>query len=190
MLVWAAAAVAAPSGYTLSKSTDTCKIYSGPALSNGVVPMMAECTWSDVTLDKIDRIFSKFEDHDLFFSAIAASDVVRSEGGAAIVHQVHQASGISDRECTLKMTRSEVGGGLKFGWTLDAAQPAIDEKRVQVAFDDGYWHFVPRSEGGVTVTYALSYGPGGSVPSFMVRWFQGSGFEAATTELHSWMTGH
>ena len=188
MLAWfAVTALAAPAGYTVSGTTDECTLYTGPKGVSGNTPLLAECVWKDVTAAKLVQHFSRFEDHDEVFGAIAASDVLRTEGGVAFVHQVHTAKGISDRECVLRMTKTEVNGGTKIAWTLDTAPFTVADGRVPVGFDDGYWMFRDDPSGGVQVTYALEYGPGGSVPYLLVRWFQGSGFQAAITELHAWI---
>ena len=187
-MIWLlSSAHAAPAGYVQTDTTsDGCAVYTGPKNAQDVTPLLAECVWTDVTMAQVES-FGKLDQHDEIFSAIAASDVLRTEGGVSYVHQVHVAKGISERECVLKMTRADEGGGVKFGWTLDPAGGPVADGRVPVGFDDGYWWFVPNAGGGVKVTYSLAYGPGGSVPSFLVRWFQGSGFVAALPELRSWL---
>jgi hypothetical protein len=188
MVPWLAiAAVAAPAGYVQTDTTsDGCAVYTGPKNAHDATPLLAECVWPEVTLAAVER-FARFDQHDEIFSAIAASDVLRTEAGVSYVHQVHVAKGISERECVLKMTRTDEGGGVKFAWTLDPTATTVAEGRVPVTADDGYWWFVPNPGGGVKVTYTLAYAPGGSVPGFLVRWFQGSGFEAALPELRSWL---
>jgi hypothetical protein len=184
---FASAALAAPAGYSVSHTSGDCTMYTGAKTAAGTTPLLAECTWKDVTLEQLDAHFSKWDSHDEVFSAIASSVVDRTDGGTAFVHQVHVAKGISERECVLKMTKTQEGGGLKFAWTLDPSFATPGDGRVLVEKDDGYWWFVPDPAGGVKVTYALDYGPGGNVPYLLVRWFQGSGFEAAITELHDWI---
>lgn len=186
-LVAVGTAQAAPAGFKVTKTTDACTISSGPADAAGIVPMMAECVWPDVTLDKVDARFSPWDAHDEVFSAIVSSVIERTDGGKAYVRQVHRAKGITDRECVLEMTKTSEGGGTKFAWRT-SPPGAISADRVEVEHDVGYWLFVPRAEGGVAVTYYLEYGPGGSVPGFIVRAFQGSGFEGATTELRAFLT--
>lgn len=187
MLVLVSAALAAPAGYTESGRSGDCTLFTGPKTAAGTTPLLAECRWPDVTLEKLDAHFSNQENHDEVFSAIAESVIQRTDGGTAYVHQVHVAKGISERECVLRMTKTPEGGGIKFAWTLDPSFQTPADGRVLVEKDDGYWWFVPDPAGGVKVTYALDYGPGGSVPYLLVRWFQGSGFEAAITELHDWI---
>ncbi|MEQ1506332.1 MAG: hypothetical protein ABMB14_29140 [Myxococcota bacterium] len=184
-----AAAVAAPAGFTVSKTTDACTIYTGPA-TDGVTPLLAECTWPEIQLAHVDALFSRWADHDAMFSVIAASDVVKTDGGFAYVHQVHETRGISARECVLKMHRTEGADGLEFGWTLAPDQPPVADGRVAVAHDDGYWKFAAAAGGGVTVTHFLAYDPGGSVPGFVVRAFQGSGFEGSIRELRAYLSSH
>lgn len=184
------AASAAPSGFTQGSQTADCTLYTGPKTAQGTTPLLAECVWKDVALEKLDAHFSNQENHDEVFSAIAESVIQRTEGGTAYVHQVHVAKGISDRECVLKMTKAATpDGGIKFAWTLDPSFTAAADGRVLVEKDDGYWQFAPNPDGGVKVTYLLDYGPGGSVPYLLVRWFQGSGFTAAIDELHAWIRG-
>ena len=40
------------------------------------------------------------------------------------------------------------------------------------------------------MVYELRYDPGGSVPGFVVRWFQGSGVRTLVGELRSWAESH
>lgn len=183
------AALAAPPGYKQSRTTEHCTMFLGPAKDNGVVPMHAECVWPGVTLAKADASFSSWTDHDDIFSSIVSSDIERTEGGVAFVRQVHRAKGISDREALLRMQRTELpDGGLRFGWTLEPSDPK-DPNHVMVAFDDGYWEFRDGAD-GLHVIDHLEYDPGGSVPGFLVRWFQTSGLETVLSELETWMTTH
>src|SRR5688500_1229928 len=98
MLIFALPALAAPAGYKQTKTTESCALFLGPAAANGVVPMHAECTWPGLDLAKLDAMFSRWQDHDDFFSTIVSSDVERTDGSAVIVRQVHRSKGISDRE--------------------------------------------------------------------------------------------
>ncbi|MCA9491428.1 MAG: hypothetical protein KC621_15960 [Myxococcales bacterium] len=182
------AALAAPPNYRPTRSTEHCQMFLGPAMDNGVVPMHAECTWPGVTLEKADALFSSWASHDEIFSSIVSSEVERMDGGVAYVRQVHRAKGISDREALLKMQKTQVDGGLRFGWTLEPSE-ARDSGHVMVAFDTGYWEFRDGPDGLVVVDH-LEYDPGGSVPGFLVRWFQTSGLETVLSELETWMTTH
>lgn len=182
-------AFAAPPDYRPTRTTEHCQMFLGPAMANGVVPMHAECVWPGVTLDKATALFSDWAGHDEIFSSVVSSDVERTEGEVAFVRQVHRAKGISDREALLKMQKTPAdGGGVRFGWTLEPSEPK-DASHVGVAFDTGYWEFREGAD-GLHVVDHLEYDPGGSVPGFLVRWFQTSGLEAVLSELETWMTTH
>lgn len=179
------AALAAPAGYKQTKTTDTCQLFLGPAAGNGVVPMHAECTWPGVDLAKLDAAFSRWQDHDDLFTTIVSSDVERTDGSAAIVRQVHRSKGISDREALLRMEKTAVEGGHRYAWTLVSEPFTVGDERVAVPFDTGYWEFTA-VDGGVKAVHHLEYDPGGSVPSFLVHWFQTSGLQAIVTELEAY----
>ena len=189
MLALSSAALAAPAGFVESHQSGPCTMYTGPRSAAGTTPLLAECVWADVTLAQAEARLSDWARHDEVFSSIASSVVERTEGDAAYVRQVHVARGIAERECVLRMTKTQEGAGIRFAWTLDPSFATPADGRVLVAKDDGSWLFVPDPAGGVKLSYSLDYGPGGSVPSLLVRWFQGSGFDAAVVELHDWILG-
>lgn len=186
ILIFAGPAAAAPPGFEPTKTTERCSLYLGAPLDNGVVPMRAECHFPGVDLAKLDAAFSRFDDHDVPFSTVLASDVVRTSGGVAWVHQVHAVKGVSDRECILRMERAPVEGGHRYSWTLDNAGLALSDGRVQVDFDDGFWELTAHPEGGVSAIHQLAYDPGGRVPGFLVRWFQTSGLATIVAEMEAW----
>lgn len=190
-LVIALSALAAPPGFKVTKEdVSGCTLMLGPAEADGVVPMRAECHWADVPYDKFVRVFSKWEDHDVFFGTISASDVLSVNAGVSQVHQVHVSKGIADREIVLDGTSAPDGDGTKFSWKKSAHQVGASGDRVEVARSEGYWIARPAADGGVDVEHQLSYDPGGSVPGFLVRWFQTSGLSSIVTDLHTYMTTH
>jgi len=67
------------------------------------------------------------------------------------------------------------------------AQTGVSEKRVNVGRDDGLWEVRATADGGCTVHYELRYDPAGSVPGFMVKWFQGSGFKDMLSQLRAYV---
>jgi len=191
-LMLVAAAIAAPADYKVTREgVSGCNLFLGPAEADGVVPMRAECHWADVTLAKFDGAFAKWEDHDVFFSSIAESDILGSAGGKTQVRQVHTTKGISDRFIVIDGTRAaNAGGGFKYAWTKSAHQSAQPADTVAALRSDGYWEVTPAADGGIDLVHQLSYDPGGSVPGFLVRWFQTGGLEAIVTDLHTYMTTH
>jgi hypothetical protein len=198
ILVWITAllfpfpADAAPTGYSVTKKDyNGCELSLGPAEADGVVPMRAECVWRDVKLETFQAQMSNYAEHDKYFEAVVDSEVRRTEGTRALVYQKHRSSGIADREVLLWMSHQTVDGYERYGWTHAKGEPLTPQSgNVATARDDGYWQAKPEPGGGIRVIHMLSYGPGGSVPGFIVRWFQTSGLEANVTDLHQWMATH
>jgi hypothetical protein len=92
------------------------------------------------------------------------------------IHQVHLASGISDREITLDFTTTTLAdGGTKVSWTASEKQEPIDEDHVRCTVDDGYWEVHDLGGGKSKVIYGLRYNAGGRVPEWLVRRFQKTG---------------
>jgi hypothetical protein len=185
LLLWAGVALAAPPGFRETKQSDGCTLYLGPAESDGVVPMAADCVWPDVTFEAFEAKLAPWQHHDRVFSTVVSSDLVRTEGATSIVKQRHHASGISDREIIIAGTRTSVsGGGVRFSWKKKAEAFTPASGNVEATRSEGYWQAVPLATGGIKVTYELRYDPGGSVPSFLVRWFQTSGLVGILGDLH------
>ncbi|MCO4744693.1 MAG: hypothetical protein KC912_07890 [Proteobacteria bacterium] len=183
-----ATALAAPSGFTVTKTdVSGCELSKGPADDQGDVPMYAECVWPDVTVDKFHSVFQDWTKHDDIFSSVSASKVQR-DGDKKLVFQTHVARGISNRDILLWGELTQKGEGWRYAWTKASDEPLTAASgHVVCERSDGWWEVQPRAEGGVNVTYELRYDPGGSVPGFLVRSFQTSGFAAVVTELHEYL---
>lgn len=179
-------ALAAPPGFKVTKNTDHCELSLGPALGNGVVPMRAECHWPDLEPARLQGMMAALADHDLYFSSVVSSDVVRSDGARTWVKQVHRAKGISDREAILVMETTKVGDAQHYGWALDNGDLVASSGNVLVGYDDGFWEFSAHPDGGTKAVHQLAYDPGGSVPGFLVRWFQTSGLTAVVEEIEAY----
>jgi len=186
LLLLASSAWALPPGFHETKTTQYCQLALGKAGPNGVVPMRAECHWPHIEPDKLHGLMGAWGDHDLYFSSVVSSDVQKTDGGRSWVHQVHRAKGISDRECVVVMEKTSIDGGARYGWTVDNGGLVVEKGRVEVAQSDGFWEIRPHADGGTAAVHQLSYDPGGSVPGFLVRWFQTSGLTAVVTELESY----
>jgi hypothetical protein len=98
------------------------------------------------------------------------------------VRQVHTASGISDRAAVVEWTVTPVEGGARYAWSKSDDQSAIDGRGLEATECAGSWEVVER-EGGARVVYEMRYAPGGSVPFFLMRWFQGAGIRGVLAEF-------
>lgn len=142
-----------------------------------VVALRAECTW-DLTADRVIAVIGDWNRHAEVFESVTKSTVLGGwSGGKARVLQNHQASGISDREVVLDVTVEDIDGGKRWRHTKSADQHELSGDKVEVGRDDGLWEVKASPDGGCTVLYELRYDPAGSVPGFIVKAFQGSGFK-------------
>lgn len=179
-------ALAAPAGYTVTESNvDGCTLSLGPVEADGVVPMHAECWWPDVRIEAFRAKLADWTLHDDIWTAVVRSEV-REAGPRALVWQIHQSKGIANREVLLWMRHDATGGADRYSWTLAGDRPLTPaDGHVATLRDDGYWQAAPDPRGGVQVVHHLAYHPGGSVPSFVVRWFQSSGLKTNLAECHA-----
>jgi hypothetical protein len=184
------AALAAPAGYSINRSDfQGCELSLGPAEKDGVVPMRAECVWRDVSLDRFKTELAAFGEHEKYFEAVVDSEVRAVDADRSLVYQKHRSSGIADREVLLWMQHTVIDGFDRYSWTKAKEKSLVPQSgNVATARDDGYWQARAEPGGGVRVIHLLSYAPGGSVPGFIVRWFQTSGLEANVSDLHAWLS--
>ncbi len=179
-----AAAAAAPAGFKQVKQSDGCTFFVGPADAEGVQPVHVECLWPDVPYERIDRLLSDFEHHDDLHASIELAEVVgRTPEGRSLVHQVHVAPAISDRELVAVYWRTTIPDGFQIHWDMAPDQPPVQDGNVLPARMRGTWT-VTRVGAGVKAVYDLQYGAGGSVPGFVIRWFQTSGVADLVQEVH------
>lgn len=176
-------AFAAPAGWEKFDSQSGCDYYRSPKTESGYPTLRAECVWDDVTPATLDTILTDLGGHNKVHSSIAEATVVSTDSKGSVVYQRHVASGISDREANLLYTRAVVGDTITHAWKMTAAQPTPKDGNVVPGKDNGKWELSP-SGSGAKVIYELHYEPSGSVPGFVVRAFQTSGFVLLTQELH------
>lgn len=145
--------------------------------------LRAECAW-DLPADKVIAAFGDWNRHASIFSSVSESRVLGSlQDGNGQVLQIHQASGISDREVVLDVSSAAIEGGRRWTHKKAASQAGVSGDNVEVGRDDGLWEIRSTADGGCAILYELRYDPAGSVPGMMVRWFQGSGFKDMLTQL-------
>jgi hypothetical protein len=155
-----------------------CAITKGDRDNRGTDLIVATCHWN-ADFARVQAVIRDAPSH-VFFSSVVVS---RSLADGRIV-QVHQASGISDREVTLDFTETAVGeGGVRVSWTKSGKQEPIGDGRVEVVINDGYWEVHAAGEGKVKVIYSLRYDPGGRVPNWVVRAFQKNGIADIVEEM-------
>jgi hypothetical protein len=175
-------------GWTVDHQTADCTFSKGVP-EGDVLPLRAECDWP-IEPTKLQGLLTKIDDHNLYFSSVSVSRVVASQAGEHNVYQVHVATGISDREAMLIYGEEEIPGGRRFTWRVNPDQSGITGEKVRLEVDTGKWEITEGAGGGSHVVYELRYDAGGSVPGFVVRWFQGSGVRTLVGELRSYAEEH
>lgn len=160
-----------------------CTIDAG-AKENGVVPIHAECSWPDRSPERVEQVLAELEHHADVFGSLGASPVLERADGYALQRQVHVAPGIADREIMVEWQVDPPGeDGRRYAWSIAGDQSQRDASKVAPLVHEGAWE-VHEAGAGVRVTYNMRYSPGGNVPYFLVRWFQGSGVRDVLQSLH------
>lgn len=175
-------------GWTVTNESNDCTFYKGDSVGE-VLPVRAECDWP-IEPSKLQGLIARIDDHNLYFSSVALSRVVATNAGEHNVYQVHVATGISDREAMLLYTDEPITGGHRYTWRVNPDQTGITGEKVRLVEDAGKWEITAGASGGSHVVYELNYDAGGSVPGFVVRWFQGSGVRTLVGELRSYAEDH
>ncbi len=147
-----------------------CVVYKGTTKAGGINNVVAKCEW-DIPAEKMIATVSNVSMHDDWLSAVVSCE----DKGDGRWLQVHQASGISDRQITLKFTdEKRADGGFRTSWTRSDPQDPLGDGRVLANVDDGYWDVTPNGSGS-KVEYGLLYDPAGKVPKWIVNGFQKGG---------------
>jgi hypothetical protein len=148
--------------------------------------MLAECHWPDVeptTLQNHLGTASGFKD---LIYAIVVSEPVRIEGDRVLVHQVQTTKGIANREVLIWTRTDAIEGGKRFGWvTASDAVLKLGDGHVRAPRNDGYWEVSAHPDGGSRVAHRIAYDPGGSVPSWIVRWVSVGGMMQVMGEVRA-----
>lgn len=173
---------AVPKGYTdLNHDKNGCTYYIGPTLPSGYASLRGECEWTNLSAERLDSLLSNLTLHDEIFEVISETTLLGQGEGGTLIRQVHVTSGLSDRQVDLVFKREVKGDTIIHHWTKASTQSPGD--RVEPDTDNGRWEFTPMSTGGVRVVSELLYEPGGTVPGFVVRWFQNTGFVQIVEDL-------
>lgn len=190
MLFLLASALAAPSGYVEGKSGNGCTIYVGPENTYGIGAIHAECHWPEQTVEEMDQILGDAGMHDDIYTIIIESTVLSDSDGQLTVKQVHRNPPLDDRELVQLMGRKTDGDAIIHWWTKAKKQPAVAEGHVNTQVNTGKWVLSEHPSGGVSLIYILDYAPGGSVPSFVIRAFQGTGIIDFLGDLRAYATAN
>ncbi|MCO4770003.1 MAG: hypothetical protein KDA24_08210 [Deltaproteobacteria bacterium] len=147
-----------------------CSISVGDKDADGRNLVIADCVWP-IASSKVIAAVKAVQDHDDYLSSVKESTVLPD----GRVFQIHEASGIADRQITLTYTNKDLpDGGFVTSWTRADSQEPLREDVVDAPLDDGKWEVHPDGDGS-KVIYHLRYDAGGKVPNWLVQSFQKGG---------------
>ena len=167
----------ASAGWTVSTTGNGCTFYVGDR-QGSYAPVRVECDWG-IAPETLHGLISKLANHHQYFSSVSVSEKV----GEGRYRQVHVASGIGDRELIVDMGSEPIPEGTRYWWKKSADQTGVSGENTEPNRNEGKWEITAGANGGTHVVYELFYDPAGSVPGFLVRWFQTSGVELLVGEM-------
>ena len=157
-----------------------CSISVGDKDADGRNLVIADCAWP-IAPAKVIAAVKAVDKHDEYLSSVKESNVL-ADGR---VLQIHQASGIADRQITLSFTNTDLpDGGFKTSWTRAAKQEPLRDDVVDAPLDDGAWEVHPDGANS-KVIYSLRYDAGGKVPNWLVQSFQKGGIADIVEEMRA-----
>ena len=175
----------AHAGWTVTGAHDGCVYSRGEREPSGATPVRVVCDWQVPAADLIE-VLSRPGDHAAVFESLAEAESLGRSGAKEWVRQVHKASGASNREVVVVFETHTTPDGLRFAWRKADDQSKRAGKGVEPALSEGYWQVADR-KGRTQLTYEVRYLAGGSVPAFLVRWFQGAGMRAVLDDLRGFL---
>jgi hypothetical protein len=156
-----------------------CVITVGDRDARGLDLVIGDCAWP-VAPEKVIAVVKAADKHDDYLDSVAVSDPLPD----GRILQVHKATGIGDRQVTLRFTDKPLAdGGFRSEWTRAEKQEPLGEDRVDPPVDDGWWEVHADGKGGSRVQYGLRYDAGGKVPTWVVRAFQSGGIADILAEM-------
>jgi len=189
-MIWLLAALStAQAGWTHTADEHGCRFFKGQIETGGVVPIRAECDWP-MASTQIDALLSVNDGHHLYFPNILESEKVGDRAGGEMVWQRQEVPGANDREVVIIMRRETEGTLIRHTWARIPSEEGLKGVGVHVAVNRGKWEVSDNGSGGTKLIYEVRYMPGGSVPGFLVRWFQGDGCREFVGSLRTYAEAH
>jgi hypothetical protein len=179
-----------PAGAEATVNDHGCQFYTGPRHSSGYDKITVQCVWADLSVEKINSMLSVNSLHDELFNTVAVAVSVGTHQGRELFRQVHQASGLSDREVVIEQWRTTITDGFRYNHRIHSDQSAVTGDNVAPEVNEGAWTVTSRSGGGSNVQYELVYAPGGWVPRFVVNRFQSDGIVSMVGGFRTYLQTH
>lgn len=161
-----------------------CTIRIGAPIASGVQPLRAECHWADVTAASVAEVLSHPDGFGRFIVSLKEERMVSSDAAGSVVWQhVEPGWGLAPREDRIVVQNTALQDG-HVRWQLDPLPFPTPAGVVLMPRNEGEWRVTAAADGGVDVVHELLLDPGGSVPTWVVNWFQTYGMSDALKRLH------
>src|SRR5690606_34316126 len=139
-------------------------------------PVRAACVWPEASLAAAREMLLDYVSYSALVPNIREVEVRRQEPERTLVWQVHTLPPFSARETPVWMVPTErEDGGLRVSWDIADEPLAVQDGRVGVRVNQGYWEVAPGPEGGVAVVHEVAYDPGVRLPEWIVAGFRTRG---------------
>lgn len=185
-LLLALNAQAADDGFEPLREAGGCAYFQRDRTHEGGSAMRAVCEWPDVDPASLDGQLARFDDYEDLVWVVDASEVRRNEGDRALVYQLQQLWGLSDREVLLWAWSEPVEGGHRHRWVTAADEPLEPRKgAIRTPKNEGFWEVRANPAGpGALVTHEIAVDAGGvPLPEWLLKWIRTRGFGRVMDEV-------
>lgn len=179
-------ALAAPPDFKPVGQQDGCQLLLGATEDDGVVPMRAECRWSDVDAQALDEILSSPWDHAAVWEQVVEARVVSRGDDEVRLWVQHLLVGMPDREVIIDWRRSEEGGVVFNRWTTAPGDWQVAPGNTRCHRYEGAWELQVEDDGSVRLVHENHYDPG-PFPAWLVRPFLGGQLSRMMADLHAYV---
>jgi hypothetical protein len=159
-----------------------CIIRIGRADATGIQPLRAECHWADAQVEAVRAIIGDWTKYEVLVDSMDDASCVGSDGPRELIWQlVRPGWGLAPREVQVWFTADQ----LSVAWTTAKERFDPQPGSIRMPRDEGEWRLAHASDGGVDLVQDLLVDPGGSVPRWVVNWFQTFGLSDELKRLHT-----
>lgn len=186
MTLTAAAFAPLPEGFVEVRTSGDCRIAQREATESGPLAMRADCSWPEVSPDRLITLLGRFDAYSEFIWPIKEARVVRTEADRALVYQRQHITGLADREVLLWMSQQDLPpSGRRYQWTAASDQPlTLQPGAVRTPRNDGLWQVQPAEGGGAQVVHQIAVEAGGpALPRWLLTWIRTRGFLAVMADV-------
>jgi hypothetical protein len=166
--------------WTKTEHVNDCTFYKGEQQGE-LVPTRAVCEWP-IAPEKLQALIEPADLFDEILSGVSISKLVPSPSEVTRVLQVYSYPGMTDRAGIIDYRMTLIPSGKRYDFQKAENQSSLSKKYVEVEKNTGFWEVTASQEGSLLIFENL-YAPGGYVPSFLIRWFQGAGIRGVLEEL-------